>query len=132
MTGIDVKRCSTSRWISFDTGVSHPDGTSMLCSTRCCVTAIWRLPSLSCNLSRVLRLLARECRMYRVISRCGGSTRWSFLGTTSLSGHLLSSWLLSLAHLRYGTLAARQQRQALDRTRLVQFVSSARSLTKGH
>lgn len=69
--------------------------------------------------------------MYRVVSPCGGSTRWSFLGTASLSGHPLSSWLWSLAHLRYGTLAGHRQPRVWGYTRLAQFVSCAQSLTKG-
>lgn len=127
----NAKPRSTSHWPYAGKAVSHPGGTVTRCSTRCCVTAIWHLPCQWYTNYHVLHLLAKECHMCRVVSRYGESTRWSFLGTVSLSGHPLSSWLLSLAHLRYGTLAGHQRPPVWGYKRLTQFVSCVQSLTKG-
>lgn len=80
----------------------------------CYVTAIWRLPYLLCNSIRVLRLLARGCHSFRIASQYDGLVISSAPQTMSSIDHRLVSWMLSLAHLRYGTLVGHRRRRAQD------------------
>lgn len=104
----------TTQYYSGDMNVVRLCGTETRWQGHCCVTTIWHLPSQLCSWNRVLRLLVRECHSFRIVSLYGGSRVSSVLQIRSSIDHPLVSWMLSLAHLRYGTLAGHRRRRVLD------------------